>query len=231
LNGGVTSGGRAALGLVMKNVLLAALVLVTAACGAYRFPGGTPPGVGTVSGSVYALPCYPVAQPIGLPAAQVLPQCVNPCVPVAQAVPLCASPCIPIAQPADQAPTCVSPCIPVPQPAGQAPPRCPAPAVGGGVAILCYPAVKAAAQALPQCAGRPVAGLEIDFTGTDGTAQAVTDSMGRYTVTLAVGTWTVHLVTPMHVISGPQQVTVVSGSTLTATYILDTGIRFPVPQQ
>jgi hypothetical protein len=201
----------------MKNVLLAALVLVTAACGAYRFPGGTPPGVGIVSGSVFAAPCYPVGQPVGLPASQVVPQCVYPC--------------LPVAKPAYQSPMCVNPCVPVAQPAGQAPPRCPAPLVGGGVAILCYPAVNQAAQALPQCAGRPVAGLEIDFTGGDGTAKAVTDSMGRYTVTLAVGTWTVHLVTPMHVISGPQQVTVVSGSTLTATYILDSGIRFPVPQQ
>jgi hypothetical protein len=198
----------------MKNVLLAALVLVTAACGAYRFPGGTPPGVGTVSGSVFATPCYPIAQPAAQPA------------------PLCASWCLPVAQPAAQAlPQCVSPCLPVAQPADQAPPQCTPRPISGGVAALCFPVDKPAPQALPQCAGRPVAGLEIDFTGVDGTAKAVTDSMGHYSVTLAVGTWTVHLVTSMHIISGPQQVTAISGSTVTATYILDSGIRLPVPQQ
>jgi len=82
-----------------------------------------------------------------------------------------------------------------------------------------------------QCAGRPVPGVEIDFTSAGETAKAVTDSNGHFTATLAAGTWTVHLVTTLHILSGPQQVTVVSGATLTATYILDSGIRVPVPQQ
>jgi hypothetical protein len=130
----------------MRNVLLAVLVLVTAACGAYRFPGGGSPEPGTVSGTVLAVPCFPVES--------------------------------------------------------------------AGVA---------------QCAGRPVGGLEIDFTGGSENAKAVTDSTGHYAATLAAGTWTVQLVTKMRVISGPAQVTVPSSSTVTANYVIDSGIRFPVP--
>ena len=193
---GVTFRGQLALGLVMRNVLLAALVLVSAACGAYRFPGGASPGDGTVSGTVVATPCFPVAQP----AAQAVPQCANPCFPVAQ-------------------------------PGANALPQCTARPVGGGVAVTCFPVDKPAAQTLPLCAGRPVGGLEIDFTSGSATTKAVTDSTGDYSATLAAGTWSVHLVTTMHVVSGPQQVTIVSGSNLTATYILDSGIRVPVPQQ
>lgn len=145
---GVTSGPRAALGLVMRNFLLAALVLVTAACGAYRFPGGASPGTGTVNGTVVAVPCFPVEE------------------------------------------------------AGPA-----------------------------QCAGRPVGGLEIDFTHSQETAKAMTDSSGHFTVVLASETWTVHLATKMRIISGPAYVTVPSGSNVTASYVLDSGIRIPVPQQ
>src|SRR2546428_9094517 len=56
----VTSGQRAALGLLMKAFLLALLVLVTAACAAYHFPGGGHVETGTVSGKVTAVPCAPV---------------------------------------------------------------------------------------------------------------------------------------------------------------------------
>ena len=143
----MTFGGSVTLGLVMRNAFLAALVLATAACGAYQFPGASPAATGTVKGTVLAFPCAPVMS------------------------------------------------------AGQ------------------------------ECAGRPVAGLEIDFTSGSGTAKALTDSTGDFTATLAAETWTVHLVSKMHVISGPQQVTVVSGSTVTAAYIVDSGIRIPVPQQ
>jgi hypothetical protein len=131
----------------MRNVLLAALVLVTAACGAYHFPGTSPASTGTVEGTVLAFPCFPVES-------------------------------------ADQ-----------------------------------------------QCAGRPMAGVEIDFTSPSGGAKAVTNSTGHYTTTLAAGTWTVRLVTNLHLMSGPHQVIVVPGSTVTATYVVDSGIRVPVPQQ
>ena len=56
----VTPGQRAALGLLMKAFLLALLVLVTAACAAYHFPGGGHVETGTVSGKVTAVPCAPV---------------------------------------------------------------------------------------------------------------------------------------------------------------------------
>ena len=130
----------------MRNVVLAALVLVTAACGAYRFPGGPSPSVGTVTGTVLAVPCYPVES--------------------------------------------------------------------AGIA---------------QCAGRPVGGLEIDFSNAGENAQTATDSSGHYKAMLAAGTWTVHLGTKMRVISGPAEVTVPSGSTVTANYVIDSGIRVPVP--
>jgi hypothetical protein len=146
-SGGVTSERPVALGLVMRNVLLAALVLVTAACGAYHFPGSSPAGTGTVSGSVVAIPCTPV------------------------------------------------------EAAGQ------------------------------QCAGRPVPGLEIDYVNGEATAKTVTDSNGNYTVQLAAGTWLVHFNGRMRIISGPQQVTVSAGSTVTANYVLDSGIRVPIPPQ
>src|SRR3989442_14365095 len=44
----------------MKAFLLALLVLATAACAAYHFPGGGHVETGTVSGKVTAVPCAPV---------------------------------------------------------------------------------------------------------------------------------------------------------------------------
>ena len=46
---------------LMKYAILAPLLLLVAACGAYTFPGGTTsPAVGTVSGKVIAIPCSPI---------------------------------------------------------------------------------------------------------------------------------------------------------------------------
>ena len=86
-------------------------------------------------------------------------------------------------------------------------------------------------QAGQQCAGRPVAGLEIDFASAGATAKAVTDSNGTYAVPLSTGTWLVHVKSYMRIITGPSQVTVATGSTVRADYVLDSGIRVPVPQQ
>jgi hypothetical protein len=49
----------------MRALVVVAVLLATAACGAYQFPGGNPssspaPGGGTVSGRVLAVPCAPV---------------------------------------------------------------------------------------------------------------------------------------------------------------------------
>ena len=135
----------------MKNGLLAALVSLTAACGAYQFPGEQPlptPSTGTVSGRVVAIPCYPVQKP------------------------------------------------------GDA------------------------------CAGRPVPSLELDdLTGGSVAGRAVTDSNGSYSVELKPSTYVVRMKTYMRVISGPLNLTVAPGSATIANYVLDSGIRAPVPQQ
>src|SRR4029077_9309101 len=49
----------------MRTLVLVALLLAAAACGAYQFPGGNPspsPESGTVSGRVLGVPCAPVEQ-------------------------------------------------------------------------------------------------------------------------------------------------------------------------
>jgi len=144
----VTFGGDPALNVVMRNTVLAGLLLVTAACGAYQFPGGgSSPGTGKVSGRVLSVPCAPVD--------------------------IAGSP----------------------------------------------------------CPGRAVAGLEIDFVN-GGTSDAVTtDSAGDYSIALAAGMWSVHLKGYMRMVSGPTSVTVTDGADVVANYVLDSGIRAPVPQQ
>ena len=50
----------------MRQAWLAGLLMLTAACGAYSFPGGgasPTPSPGTVSGRVLAVPCSPLVQP------------------------------------------------------------------------------------------------------------------------------------------------------------------------
>jgi len=76
-----------------------------------------------------------------------------------------------------------------------------------------------------------VADVEIDFTHGQAGAKAVTDSAGHYSLTLASATWLVHVATRMRIISGPAQVNVPAGSAVSANYVLDSGIRVPVPQQ
>jgi type 1 fimbria pilin len=132
----------------MKYFILAALVLVTAACGAYQFPGATPSGgTGTVSGHVIAVPCAPV------------------------------------------------------EPGGAA------------------------------CARPFVTGVEVDFSDGGKSAAVVTDGKGAYSIDLPAGTWNVKLKTHMRIVSGPTVVSVAAGSHVVADYVLDTGIRVPVPQQ
>ena len=61
----MTRSAQATLGKAMKGGLIVLLLLATAACGAYRLPGG-PPGTGTVTGQVTVIPCGPVepGQPV-----------------------------------------------------------------------------------------------------------------------------------------------------------------------
>src|SRR5207245_6761507 len=51
---------RPALGLLVRIVLLALLVVATTSCGAYRFPGMGSTGTGTVGGQVTVIPCAPI---------------------------------------------------------------------------------------------------------------------------------------------------------------------------
>jgi hypothetical protein len=132
----------------MRAVLLSVLVVLTVACGVYRFPGQTPSGTGTVSGHITAVPCSPV-------------------------------------EPAN----------------------------------------------LPPCAGRPAAGLEIDFTGNGTAAGARTDLSGAYSVELAAGTWKVSFKSYMRIISGPPTVTLQAGSRVVADYLVDSGIRVPIAKE
>ena len=136
---------------MMRALLLVALLALTAACGAYQFPGpasSPSPATATVTGRVLSVPCAPVEQPNNV------------------------------------------------------------------------------------CAGRPVPKLEIDYVQGGGVAaRTVTDGAGNYTVELQPGTYKVTLKTYMRVISGPLTLTVSAGSSVVANYLLDNGIRVPVPQQ
>jgi len=127
----------------MRTVLVVLLAMATVACGAYRFPGGSQAGTGTVSGRVTAVPCAPVEQ------------------------------------------------------AGQV------------------------------CAGRPVPGLEIDFSGNGASVSTRTGSGGDYSIELAAGTWKVTLRSYERIISGPPAVTVTAGANVVADYVIDSGIRVP----
>ncbi len=136
----------------MRNALaVTGLVLLTAACGAYHFPGNSPspsPETAHVSGIVRSVPCAPVEQ------------------------------------------------------AGST------------------------------CAGRPVASLEIDYVaGNSVVSRVMTKSSGMYAVDLRPGTYEVKLVTYMRVISGPTKLTLGAGTRTVANYMLDNGIRVPVPAQ
>lgn len=100
---------------------------------------------------------------------------------------------------------------------------------GHVVAVPCAPVEQ------PQnpCAGRPVGGLELDFVSEQQTTvfKTATDSRGNYAMTLPPGTYNVRPQTYMQVVSGPAKIVVTAGSSLTADYVLDSGIRAPVPQQ
>jgi hypothetical protein len=80
------------------------------------------------------------------------------------------------------------------------------------------------------CAGRPFSGLEIAFTDGQTVDRTTTDSTGRYSIDLEPGTYKVTFKTYMRVISGPPTVKVTSGANIVADYVLDNGIRVPVPQ-
>jgi hypothetical protein len=92
---------------------------------------------------------------------------------------------------------------------------------GQVLAVPCTPVEPAT----PSCAGRPVAGLEIDFAAGGTTVVARTDAKGAYSVDLAPGSWIVTLTGHWRVIKGPSTVTVAAGSSVVADFIVDSGIR------
>src|SRR2546427_10119365 len=135
----------------MRNALaVAGLVLLTAACGAYHFPGNSPspsPETAHVSGMVRSVPCAPVEQ------------------------------------------------------AGST------------------------------CAGRPVAGLELDYVvGNSVAGRTVTNSAGLYSIDLNPGTYDVKMNTYMRTISGPTRLTLGAGPSTVSEYVLRNTTRAPVPQ-
>jgi hypothetical protein len=96
------------------------------------------------------------------------------------------------------------------------------------LAVPCAPVEQAGST----CAGKPVQGMEIDYvSGTSIAAKTVTGANGQYAIRLAPGSYVVKFSGFGRVISGPTKITVAAGSNVTADYLLDSGIRAPVPQQ
>src|SRR5213594_1959489 len=112
-------------------------------------------------------------------------------------------------------------------PGGPASPSTATAHVSGMVlAVPCAPVE----QAGTTCAGRPVAGLELDYvSGTSIAGSTVTDAGGNYSIRLEPGTYAVRFKNYMRVISGPTTITVSAGSSTVANYMLDSGIRVPAP--
>ena len=131
--------------------MLVALVLVTAGCGAYHFPG--PAGSGTVTGQVTGIPCQPV-------------------------------------KPVDGG---IAPCKMTPT--------------------------------------SPAAGIEIIFSAGGKVMSTQTNSQGRYTIELPAGTYNVNVAKYMRIISGQSTVTVKTGATVVADYVVSSGILPAGPQQ
>ncbi len=98
---------------------------------------------------------------------------------------------------------------------------------GHVLAVPCTPVEKPG----NPCGGRPVAGLQINFSDGGETHTTVTNSDGHYSIRLAAGTWKVTIKSYLRIISGPPTVTLAAGSAITADYVVDSGIRVPVPQQ
>ena len=80
------------------------------------------------------------------------------------------------------------------------------------------------------CAGRPASNTTIVFTGQAGAAYSTTtDFNGRYSLELPAGTYRVSFKPFGRIMHGPATVTVTAGAHIEADYILDSGIRVPVP--
>lgn len=82
------------------------------------------------------------------------------------------------------------------------------------------------------CAGRPAAGLEVDFVDGKVVQSAMTDQNGNYSIQMHPATYEVQFKNHIRIIKGPKSVTVTADSKIVADYVLDSGIRLqPGPQQ
>jgi hypothetical protein len=99
--------------------------------------------------------------------------------------------------------------------------------VSGQVTVVpCAPVEKADAR----CQGKPASSIALIFTSSSHEqVVAQTDSAGNYSVELKAGKWAVAIKGYMRVISGPSTVTVEAGGSVVANYVVDSGIRVPVP--
>jgi hypothetical protein len=79
------------------------------------------------------------------------------------------------------------------------------------------------------CKGLPGRAIAITFVNGSDTVTATTDDSGDYATDLAAGTWKVTFKGIMRIISGPNPITVPAGGSITADYVVDSGIRAPGP--
>jgi hypothetical protein len=81
------------------------------------------------------------------------------------------------------------------------------------------------------CAGKPAAGVEIDFVDGKTLHGTVTDQKGNYSIALTPATYQVQFKSYMRIVKGAKSVTVTADTNVVADYVLDSGIRLPAPQQ
>jgi len=75
------------------------------------------------------------------------------------------------------------------------------------------------------CGVWPVPGLELVFTNGSNRLVTKTDTAGSFSIDLPVGTWSVSTASFARIVSGPQTVVVNAGTSITADYVVDTGMR------
>jgi hypothetical protein len=71
--------------------------------------------------------------------------------------------------------------------------------------------------------------LQLVFTSGNTSLTAQTDSAGTYSIELPAGTWVVNTTNYVQIISGPRNLVVSAGESITANYVVDSGIRNSVP--
>lgn len=90
--------------------------------------------------------------------------------------------------------------------------------------VLAYPCAPVE-QAGSPCPGRTAAHVEVDFRrGAEEPVRAITGTDGAYSVRLPPGTYVVSIGV-LRRLSGPHEVTVTAGATVTADIVFDSGIR------